>query len=239
MAHYLYDPYGNILSQSGPLADANLYRFSSKEFHVASGLVYYLYRFYEPSLQRWLNRDPLGDYANVRFALAGYRLVGRQPYPFELWGDVNLYAFVGNDPIDATDPLGLWRWPDFINVNLNITIPTPWTGTLIGWSGTVSIDRFGHWYWSPLGLGVGKSLTVVSGSLTANWLDVCHKPTPQGLTGFLTQSGFNGSVGYWGGVSQSYTPGSGGATGVGFVSPQLGVSYNYSFQGAGNTGLRW
>jgi len=35
--HYLYDPYGNILSQSGPLADLNLYRFSSKEFHVASG----------------------------------------------------------------------------------------------------------------------------------------------------------------------------------------------------------
>jgi RHS repeat-associated protein len=61
VAHYLYDPYGNILSQSGPLADANLYRFSSKEFHLASGLVYYLYRFYEGSLQRWLNRDPLGE----------------------------------------------------------------------------------------------------------------------------------------------------------------------------------
>ena len=45
VAHYLYDPYGNILSQSGSLADANLYRFSSKEYHVASGLVYYLYRY--------------------------------------------------------------------------------------------------------------------------------------------------------------------------------------------------
>ena len=48
VAHYLYDPYGNILSQSGPLADANLYRFSSKEFHAASGLVYYLYRLLRP-----------------------------------------------------------------------------------------------------------------------------------------------------------------------------------------------
>ena len=62
VAHYLYDPYGNTLSQSGPLADANLYRFSTKEFHVASGVVYYLYRFFDPNLQRWLNRDPIGEW---------------------------------------------------------------------------------------------------------------------------------------------------------------------------------
>jgi RHS repeat-associated protein len=61
VAGYLYDPYGRILSQSGPLAAANLYRFSSKEFHVNSGLVYYLYRFYDPSLQRWINRDSLAE----------------------------------------------------------------------------------------------------------------------------------------------------------------------------------
>jgi RHS repeat-associated protein len=56
VAKYLYDPFGNVLSQSGSLADANLYRFSSKEFHKNSGLVYYLYRYYEPSFQRWVNR---------------------------------------------------------------------------------------------------------------------------------------------------------------------------------------
>ena len=60
VAEYLYDPFGRILGQSGSLADANLYRFSSKESHVNSGLVYYLYRFYDPNLQRWPNRDPLG-----------------------------------------------------------------------------------------------------------------------------------------------------------------------------------
>ena len=41
-ASYLYDPYGRILSQSGWLANANLHRFSSKEFQINSGLVYYL-----------------------------------------------------------------------------------------------------------------------------------------------------------------------------------------------------
>src|SRR5207248_799340 len=60
-AKYQYDPFGNILSKSGPLADANLYRFSSKEYHPASGLIYYLYRYYEPNLQRWLNRDPIRE----------------------------------------------------------------------------------------------------------------------------------------------------------------------------------
>src|SRR5205809_5140641 len=39
----------------------NVYRFSSKEIHVNSGLYYYGYRWYAPNLQRWLNRDPLGE----------------------------------------------------------------------------------------------------------------------------------------------------------------------------------
>ncbi len=46
------DPDGNLLSMSGPLTEANTYRFSSKAYHPNSGLVYYLYRYYEPNLQR-------------------------------------------------------------------------------------------------------------------------------------------------------------------------------------------
>ncbi len=56
VARYIYDPFGNMVSKSGPLADVNTYRFSSKDYHVNSGLVYYEYRFYEPNLQRWLTR---------------------------------------------------------------------------------------------------------------------------------------------------------------------------------------
>jgi RHS repeat-associated protein len=83
-AKYEYDPFGNILSQIGTLASANLYRFSSKEYHSPSGLIYYLYRYYDPNLQRWVNRDPIEE-------LGGY----------------NLYCFVGDDPIDRDDLLGL------------------------------------------------------------------------------------------------------------------------------------
>lgn len=81
---YVYDPYGNILSMSGPMAVVNPYRFSSKEYMGNSGLYAYGYRFYEPSLQRWLNRDPEQER-----------------------GGVNLYSFVHNMPINAHDPYGL------------------------------------------------------------------------------------------------------------------------------------
>ena len=82
-ASYRYDPFGNIISQSGPLADANVYRFSSKEIHAFSGMYYYLYRFYDPNLQRWINRDPIQE-----------------------WGGINLYAFVGNAPVNLVDSFG-------------------------------------------------------------------------------------------------------------------------------------
>ena len=91
VAHYLYDPYGNILSQSGPLADANLYRFSSKEFHANSGLIYYLYRFYDPNLQRWMNRDPAID---LGFRPAS-EVSARKAWPVQL----NLYRFAANNAI--------------------------------------------------------------------------------------------------------------------------------------------
>src|SRR5207249_4265379 len=45
---------------------------------------YYGYRWYAPSLQRWLNRDPIEEY-----------------------GGLNLYEFVSNSPILGHDPFGL------------------------------------------------------------------------------------------------------------------------------------
>jgi len=87
VARYGYDPFGNVLAQSGSLAEANLYRFSSKELHVPSGLVYYGRRFFDSSLQRWLNPDPLGEA-----------------------GGINLYVFVGNSPVNVVDPRGEDNW---------------------------------------------------------------------------------------------------------------------------------
>jgi RHS repeat-associated protein len=84
VARYQYDPYGNLLGISGPLAEANTYRFSSKEWHGNAGLYYYGFRYYEPNLQRWLNRDPIAED-----------------------GGLNIFRFVRNDPFQYFDPFGL------------------------------------------------------------------------------------------------------------------------------------
>jgi len=87
-ASYRYDPYGNTIASTGTSATANLYRFSSKQIHLDSGMSCFLYRFYDPGLQRWLNRDPI-----------------------EEDGGINLYTFVANEPPDSIDPyrFGLWQ----------------------------------------------------------------------------------------------------------------------------------
>jgi len=149
-------------------------------------------------------------------------------------------VIVKNNPVNYTDPLGLQRiLPDFLSTNINIAIPNPWTGTLVGWSGTASIDRYGNWYWSPFGGGIGKSATLVSFSATANWMNQSCEPNKRQLNNFLSGNGFNFTAGNWAGFSESWSPGNGSATGFGLVTPQAGLSYNYSFQGSGNTGLRW
>jgi len=84
VARYHYDPFGNLLSKSGPMADFNRMRFSSKEVHLQSGIYYYGLRYYEPNLQRWLNQDPIGEA-----------------------GGINLYRFVRNAPLNRIDPIGL------------------------------------------------------------------------------------------------------------------------------------
>jgi RHS repeat-associated protein len=64
-ASYKYNPYGGLISSSGTLAGANTMRFSSKPAIFSTtgswGFYYYGYRFYDPGMQRWLNRDPLGE----------------------------------------------------------------------------------------------------------------------------------------------------------------------------------
>ena len=43
------------------IADDNPFRFSTKYLDTESGLIYYGFRYYSPSLGRFLNRDPLGE----------------------------------------------------------------------------------------------------------------------------------------------------------------------------------
>ncbi|MDQ7247293.1 RHS repeat-associated core domain-containing protein [Dongia sedimenti] len=79
---YGYDPYG-VTSQTGAAND-NLYQFTGRQ-NDGTGLYYYRARYYNPSWGRFINEDPIG-----------------------LSGGINLYAYVGGNPIGWTDPLGLY-----------------------------------------------------------------------------------------------------------------------------------
>jgi RHS repeat-associated protein len=105
-AYYRYDAYGNTLSSGGTMVSQNLYRFSSKQIHAASGLYYYGYRFYDANLQRWLNRDPLGS-SSIMFGHDSMGIRADEFYPFEFSNGGNLYHYVYNDPINDFDASGL------------------------------------------------------------------------------------------------------------------------------------
>ena len=83
VAAYEYDDFGRLLSQSGPMADMFRIRFSTKYHDTETGLHYYGYHFYSPSLMRWLNRDPI-----------------------EEEGGLNLYGFCGNNAVCRYDKDG-------------------------------------------------------------------------------------------------------------------------------------
>ena len=81
-ARYEYGPYGKRTKLDGDL-DAD-FGFTGHYTHDASDLVLAQYRGYDPSVGRWLSRDPI-----------------------EEEGGINLYGYVWNGPICAIDPLGL------------------------------------------------------------------------------------------------------------------------------------
>jgi RHS repeat-associated protein len=85
-ATYTYDTFGNLMAKTGTLDQP--YQFSTKPYDEKTGLSYYGYRFYSPTIGRWINRDPLGEK-----------------------GGINLYGFVGNNPVNWVDSMGLQILP--------------------------------------------------------------------------------------------------------------------------------
>ena len=88
---YTYDVYGqpSILSTTYQLlptsAVINRFLFTSREYLADLALYDYRHRFYSPSLGRFLQTDPI-----------------------RMDGGINLYQYVGGNPVCWTDPLGLF-----------------------------------------------------------------------------------------------------------------------------------
>ena len=82
-----YAPFGAHRVPPSTGTSANPPRYTGRERDPDTGLYYYRARYYDPDLGRFLSEDPLGFDA----------------------GDPNFYAYVGNNPLIASDPTGEFR----------------------------------------------------------------------------------------------------------------------------------
>lgn len=73
------DPFGGNLDQEIPITP---WLFATKEYDPETKLIYFGYRYYDPSIQRWLSKDPLSQKED------------------------NLYTYCFNNPLRYIDPDG-------------------------------------------------------------------------------------------------------------------------------------
>jgi RHS repeat-associated protein len=87
VARYEYSPFGELLRVTGPMAKANPFRCSTKFNDDETGLVYYGWRYYNPTQGRWVGREPSLDQIFL-----------------------HLYLFCHNNPVDRFDLDGRTDW---------------------------------------------------------------------------------------------------------------------------------
>jgi RHS repeat-associated protein len=81
--HINYDSFGRVVSQTDASVEFR-YGYTGREQDAETGLNYYRARYYDASNGRFISEDPLGFGA----------------------GDSNIYRYVGNSPVNGTDPSG-------------------------------------------------------------------------------------------------------------------------------------
>lgn len=93
-SYYHYDNLGSVVNMTdsnglaSPDLSDNKYTFSSKEYDPITGLHYFGARYYDKQIGRWLTPDPMGFVDGP-----------------------NLYAYVSNNPVNYSDPNGLFINP--------------------------------------------------------------------------------------------------------------------------------
>jgi RHS repeat-associated protein len=86
--HVDYDSFGRITAeQNYSAAIDQVFYYTGQELDKGTGLYNYNARWYDPAMARFISEDPSG---------------------FD-GGDANLFRYVGNDPINNTDPTGLFQ----------------------------------------------------------------------------------------------------------------------------------
>jgi len=143
---YTYDSYGKLTASTGTIA--NPFQYTGREFDPEIEVYYYRARYYDQAAGRFISEDPL-----------------------EFFGGQNFYAYVGNGPLNSTDPFGFCKDKCLQDANRRFTQstqgPGPWhtlaaaqpnLPRLIGGWGVGGV-RTWNWSWAGLGWSYWFNLT--------------------------------------------------------------------------------
>ncbi|MGX2959510.1 DNRLRE domain-containing protein [Peribacillus sp. JNUCC 23] len=79
VAEYRYDAWGNILSQSGSMAEINPYRYAGYRYDEDTKLYYLIARYYNPDNGVFLSLDPVRGELSNPITLNGYNYANNNP----------------------------------------------------------------------------------------------------------------------------------------------------------------
>jgi len=143
---YAYDEFGNLVNVEESVPNPFLFVGQYGVMDDDNGLLYMRARYYDPQVGRFINKDPIS-----------------------YLGGLNLFTYVGNDPVDFIDPLGLLGWADMP------TIPQPVSDVFAGFGDTLT-SGFGltSLFGLPSGTEAIRGLWEVPFDLP-NTVDSCSK----------------------------------------------------------------
>lgn len=162
---YAYTAFGKTVV-AGPSAP---YRFTGRRFDEETGLYFYRARAYSATLGRFLQTDPKG-----------------------VDGGINLYAYTGNDPVNATDPTGLYTLQ--IGFGGSGTF-CPFCAALFG--GGIAFDTSGNIGFYGYG-GVGGQIGLEEG--IGGSVQVSNAQTIYDLSGPFYNGSVHGGIGIGGSI---------------------------------------
>ncbi len=162
-----YDSFGNIVNDTNPGFSVS-FGFAGGLYDSDTGLIRFGVRDYDPAIGRWTAKDPIDFYG----------------------GDVNLYGYVGEGPVNFIDPWGLWT----LGFGFG---GTGGAGGAFSGSSMIVIDGHGNIaiVYSRGGGGMG-GINISGGGI----LQITNSDNVNNLGGICTQTGGSFGEGLTGGV---------------------------------------